>query len=161
MANHKWESNLPAEDRWVEGRLASLESDREWAPDAGAAKKTQAVVAAFAHKGVTVESRFCSKIRDPKTGEITKTVAPDDITHKKLLLIDDICDGGRTFIELAKLLKQNGAAELYLYVTHGIYSKGLDVLRPYFKHVFCWHTFLKQADQDPQFLTIMEKNHVY
>jgi protein-disulfide isomerase len=37
MANHKWENSLRAEDRWVEGRLASLESDRGWVPDAGVA----------------------------------------------------------------------------------------------------------------------------
>ena len=33
----------------------------------------------------------------------------------------DICDGGRTFIELAKVLKDNGAKRVTLYVTHGIF----------------------------------------
>ena len=43
-------------------------------------------------------------------------------------MIDDICDGGRTFIECAKLLKAAGVGSMALYVSHGIFSKGLDPL---------------------------------
>ena len=47
-----------------------------------------------------------------------------DVTGKSVLIADDICDGGRTFIELAKVLKERGAAHIHLHVTHGIFSKG-------------------------------------
>jgi ribose-phosphate pyrophosphokinase len=40
-------------------------------------------------------------------------------------VIDDICDGGATFIELAKQLH---APNLTLRVTHGVFSKGVDRL---------------------------------
>lgn len=45
-----------------------------------------------------------------------------------ILIVDDLCDGGRTFIEAAKLLKEHGAKNVGLYTTHGIYSKGTKVL---------------------------------
>ena len=38
-----------------------------------------------------------------------------------------ICDGGRTFVELGKKLKELGATKVNLHVTHGIFSKGKDV----------------------------------
>jgi ribose-phosphate pyrophosphokinase len=42
-------------------------------------------------------------------------------------MVDDICDGGRTFIELAKELRGMGAEKVHLYVTHGFFTKGLSV----------------------------------
>jgi len=41
------------------------------------------------------------------------------------MIVDDICDGGATFILLAKELYAAGAKEVNLFVTHGIFSKGL------------------------------------
>lgn len=70
-----------------------------------------------------------NKVRNNK-GEIIKTelYCDEDLSGKSVLIVDDICDGGRTFIELAKVLKDKGAKYISLYVTHGIFSKGLDCL---------------------------------
>lgn len=74
------------------------------------------------------------KVRDQSTGEITglEIVAildnPGDLNGLKVLIVDDICDGGKTFIEAAKLLYKHGVKEVHLYVSHGIFSKGLDIL---------------------------------
>jgi ribose-phosphate pyrophosphokinase len=73
-----------------------------------------------------------------------------------LIILDDICDGGQTFVELAKHLKAQGAKAIYLYITHGIFSKGLSVLKQHFEHVYCYHTMLKAAEIDRDFLTILE-----
>ena len=63
------------------------------------------------------------------TGNITKTtVLHDDFGGKDCVIVDDICDGGRTFIELAKVLKERGAGKIGLFVTHGIFSQGVGVL---------------------------------
>lgn len=74
------------------------------------------------------------KIRNPDTGEITGVSVTDldgnapSIDGERVLIVDDICDGGRTFIELAKVLRDfHGAKEVNLYVTHGIFSKGFEV----------------------------------
>lgn len=122
-------------------------------PDKGASKKTDAVGKALG--GVHVI--HCAKIRNPQTGEITHSEVHGDVAGKNLILLDDICDGGRTFTELGKLLKQKGAGKLYLYVTHGIFSHGLDILKENFTHIFCVHTFLRAEQIDMNFLTVTGK----
>lgn len=68
----------------------------------------------------------CSKTRDPETGELTGfSIDNDMIAGSYFLIVDDICDGGGTFVGLAKVLRAAGAKKVYLYVTHGIFSKGL------------------------------------
>lgn len=108
------------------------------APDAGAEKKTLRFAKSLPEG---TEVLFGSKVRNLKTGQITETTVRGDATGKNVLIIDDICDGGRTFIELAKVLKAQGAVEVYLYVTHGIFSKGLEPLAPYFDQIFCYFAF--------------------
>jgi ribose-phosphate pyrophosphokinase len=70
-------------------------------------------------------------------------------------IVDDICDGGRTFIELSKELKKRNCGNVYLIISHGIFSKGIDVLREHFTKVFCTNSisdieckdgFLKQRN---------------
>ena len=69
------------------------------------------------------------KTRDQKTGHITKYELFGDVQDRDVLIVDDICDGGMTFILLAKELYNGGAKTVNLYTTHGIYSKGLKPLR--------------------------------
>jgi ribose-phosphate pyrophosphokinase len=45
----------------------------------------------------------------------------------RCLIVDDICDGGATFVALARKLREAGAIEVSLFVTHGIFSKGKDL----------------------------------
>ena len=93
-------------------------------PDAGASKKTLKLAQQYTGK---IEVIQANKQRNLATGEIVKTEILGDVAGKDLLIVDDICDGGRTFIELAKVLKENGANSIALFVTHGILSKGLAV----------------------------------
>ncbi len=60
---------------------------------------------------------------------------------KYCVIVDDICDGGRTFIELAKTLKEGGAQRVVLYVTHGIFSKGIYPLEKYIDEVYTTNSF--------------------
>ena len=46
----------------------------------------------------------------------------------KVLIVDDLTDAGGTFILTAKELLSNGVKEIGLYTTHGIYSKGTEIL---------------------------------
>lgn len=120
-------------------------------PDSGAEKKTLAVA-----KRIGIKDVFCSqKIRDTQTGKILATTFHHDVKGRKVLILDDICDGGKTFVELGKLLQQKEASVICLYITHGIFSKGLTPLRPYFNHIYCHHTRLSFSEQDSSFLTIL------
>lgn len=70
------------------------------------------------------------KERDQQTGYIKKyNTEGDNPKDKNIIIIDDICDGGMTFKILAKDLLEAGAKSVHLYVTHGIFSKGLPTLR--------------------------------
>lgn len=71
-----------------------------------------------------------NKERDQATGHLKYTgAAGADVRGKSVLIVDDICDGGMTFILFAGLLMDLGVREISLYTTHGIYSKGTKVLR--------------------------------
>lgn len=71
---------------------------------------------------------YGEKVRDQLTGHITSYEVIGECTGKTVLIIDDICDGGMTFKILAKDLLAKGAKEVNLFVTHGIFSKGIKTL---------------------------------
>ena len=101
-------------------------------PDMGANKKTQSLCK-YLGKNIFVS---CSKERDTMTGKLKSfNVYADDLHGKPCVIVDDICDGGGTFLGLANELKKKNAGELYLYVTHGIFSKGKQELEKVFINV--------------------------
>jgi len=57
------------------------------------------------------------------------------------LIVDDICDGGGTFLGLAKELKSKNAGKLYLAISHGIFSKGFESLAKDFQKIFTTDSF--------------------
>ncbi|MCP4970556.1 MAG: ribose-phosphate pyrophosphokinase [Arcobacter sp.] len=118
-------------------------------PDKGAYGKIKLV-----SQSLKAEVISASKVRDTKTGNITDTSIIGNVLEKDCIILDDICDGGRTFIELSKVLSSNGAGKIYLYVTHGIFSKGLEVLKNHFNHIYCYHSMLPSEQIDSTFLTI-------
>lgn len=104
-------------------------------PDAGAYKKVFDVAQHFSLDKIIT----ATKVRDLKTGKILRTEVPTLDQHNKLkyVIVDDICDGGRTFIELAKAIKgSRPTAKVYLVVTHGIFSAGFNELNEYFEHIY-------------------------
>ncbi len=76
--------------------------------------------------GINMPVRCADKIRDQETGNILGIKIIGSVKGKKLLIVDDICDGGATFIALAAAAKE--AKSISLYVTHGIFSRGTKVL---------------------------------
>lgn len=104
-------------------------------PDAGAYKKIFDVAKEFGISNIIT----ANKVRDLKTGKILRTEVPTLDQHNDLqyVIVDDICDGGRTFVELAKVMKDSRAtAKIYLVVTHGIFSSGFETLGEYFDGIF-------------------------
>ena len=67
-----------------------------------------------------VVPRFMIKKRDWKTGKILglDVVSDTDLTGKKVLIVDDICSAGGTFKFSAIKLKELGATDVALYVSH-------------------------------------------
>ena len=103
-------------------------------PDGGALKKIFKLA-----KRMELPVHCADKIRDTATGDIIRTdISVQDFNGANLMIVDDICDGGRTFIELAKVLRERNAGKIELYVTHGIFSKGMKELN---EHFDCIHSF--------------------
>lgn len=100
------------------------------APDQGALKKTEDFAKRVGAAGVI----SCTKNRELSTGKITGMYVngPGDMSHLNLLVLDDICDGGRTFIELAALVAHSKPKAIELAVTHGIFSKGVGIVADHF-----------------------------
>lgn len=89
-------------------------------PDLGAYKKVNKLAQKI---GFTGEIATGIKIRDLSTGEIIRSdVNTGNLQGKNCMIVDDICDGGRTFIELSAALKNKNAGKLYFIASHGIFS---------------------------------------
>ena len=111
-------------------------------PDEGAKTKFQELLTNFSDKDFKVV--YCHKKRDPKTGKLSGFGFDDESNLPspmgKGLLIDDICDGGGTFIGLSKLFTDK-LLSLDLAVSHGIFSKGLDELMKSFHYIYTTNSY--------------------
>lgn len=128
---------LPAESyvrTLLTGALAHLPALALVAPDVGARKRVEGVA-----KAVGAPVAYATKTRDPVTGKLSGADITGELPDLPLLIVDDICDGGGTFIELAKVIRAKTPQPLFLYVTHGLFTKGLEPLRPWFDGVFSAH----------------------
>lgn len=126
-------------------------------PDAGALKKVYDVAKSFNITNVVT----AGKVRNIETGQIVRTEVPDlsKYVGKRFLIVDDICDGGRTFIELAKAIQEQlPSAKCYLCVTHGIFSAGLKELNKYFNGIFCTNSY---SDMDSPEFSLANDNHMH
>jgi ribose-phosphate pyrophosphokinase len=120
--------------------LADVDNFCLVSPDAGAYKKIFDVAKKFGIEKIIT----ANKVRDMKTGNILRTEIPvlDQHNDLKYVIVDDICDGGRTFVELAKAIKAGRpTAKIYLVVTHGIFSAGFDTLDGMFDGIFCTNSY--------------------
>lgn len=72
---------------------------------------------------------YADKIRNQQTGRIESLTLKGNPSGLSVMLHDDLCDAGGTFIGLAKLLYEAGAKDVNLFVTHGLFTKGLKPLK--------------------------------
>ena len=109
-------------------------------PDAGAEKRAGGVA-----KKLGVPVLHAWKSRDVKSGQISgfglEPTAGSGDAHMRgdpmrVLVVDDICDGGGTFLGLGEILAGRGIAA-DLYVTHGIFSQGTEKLLNTYTNIFC------------------------
>lgn len=94
-------------------------------PDKGALFKVQDVADVL---GIPrSEIVIGSKVRDPKTGQLSGfAIDKDDLNGQDVIIVDDILDYGGTFLGLAKELKKANCGEISLYITHGIFAGGFE-----------------------------------
>jgi len=116
-------------------------------PDAGAIKKANKFIGSN-------PSVVCHKTRDTATGKLSGfgiTSGEEHILGAHCVIVDDICDGGGTFMGLAKIIRQHKPAQLDLVVTHGLFTRGINDLLGIFDQLY---TTGKQPHCFPLFHTI-------
>lgn len=90
---------------------------------------------------------ICSKVRDPKTGQLSgfKIENPEVIeknVNLPFVVIDDLCDGGGTFKGIAQLLGFHYPdRERTIYVTHMVNPKGIATLSENYKEVYFTNSY--------------------
>lgn len=114
------------------------------APDVGATKKAEKLA-----KKLGLPMLVANKRRDPKTGQIIAFELLDDQSQvgrfDHVLVVDDICDGGGTFLPIPSLFKNGPCVSLY--VTHGIFSKGIQDLHSQYNSIGTYNLMNKELNQ--------------
>lgn len=121
------------------------------APDKGAAEKvkTHYQVSALGVPYYTI-------LKDRKDGQVTYVDFPFDTIKGSVCVVDDICDGGATFLALADMLyrTQPNISKLSLYVTHGIFSKGVQELLKSYATIYV-HNMMNKLVAGSESVTII------
>lgn len=108
-------------------------------PDAGSRERARVIATARGLRCVDF-----SKSRDAESGAVTyapegpsyigsnaSTALSEPVSKvEQVLVVDDICDGGATFIALADAIRNRfgHGVDLRLWVTHGVFSRGIDTV---------------------------------
>lgn len=103
-------------------------------PDAGAVERA---TADDMPEGIVIGE----KVRNVTTGKIEsiKIKNPEVIDGRPLLIEDDLCDGGGTFVGLAQAIREiDPKADVNIVVCHMVNPKGIENLSKNFNHV--WFT---------------------
>lgn len=124
-------------------------------PDAGSGKRVPKYLEWNANLTDTVD---CVKIRDPyQKSQIVRIDVLDAAKchERNCVIIDDLCDGGATFIGIAQSLKRQRVrpAHLSLMVTHGVFSKGFRELETNFKQIYTTDSY--QSAYDSTIVTVV------
>ena len=101
-------------------------------PDAGACSRNTKSV--MKHKPIK-----CSKVRDVETGRICELNIDDLGDYKEgmdIVVADDLCDGGGTFVAIAEKLRKLKPGNLVLAVTHAVQFEGILKVSKVFDKVF-------------------------
>lgn len=112
------------------------------APDEGSLFKAARIA-----KLLDKELIMCSKVRNQATGSLSLNYdilsRTSSIKDKNVLILDDICDGGGTFMLAGKELLKYKPNRLGLCVTHGIFSKGTESLNEIFDDLYAYNSWIE------------------
>lgn len=134
--------------KFIVKSLIASQADLICYPDAGAAKRYDNLI-----NFVVAE-----KTRDQLTGKILGhqlLESKHSLEGKVVLVVDDLCDGGATFKSVAKMLFEAGAATVDLYVSHGVFSQGIPVIKAAgIRNIYTTNSYIGSSDMSKSLVTI-------
>ena len=86
------------------------------APDVGGTERARAL-GKILNVGLAIVDK-----RRPKPGQSQVMNIIGDVKGRTCILVDDIIDSGGTIVNAAKALKNRGAKDVFVYITHGVLS---------------------------------------
>ena len=110
------------------------------APDAGAYERLLDI---YEFDNIPIVK--CNKVRD-ETGKVSKVEVDEAYVNfikpsSNLIVVDDICDGGGTFLSLAPVLREYNPTSLSLMVTHSIQLEGLRKVASVYDKIYTTNSF--------------------
>ena len=85
-------------------------------PDVGGVARTRGL-SKFLNSGLAIIDK-----RRPSPGKSEVMNVIGNVKDKCCIMVDDIIDSGGTIVNAAKVLKEKGAKEIHVYITHGVLS---------------------------------------
>lgn len=107
-------------------------------PDEGAFKRD------YYYRRILHNYIFCHKKRNVADGELfgfNLNCRGIDLTGKRIVVLDDLCDGGRTFCGIAPLLREKNPSTIDLCVTHAVQKEGLCRVAKEYDHVYITNSY--------------------
>lgn len=92
-------------------------------------------------------------IDDMGLRRIEMTLTPENMDKMRrkenpILICDDLCDGGGTFIAIGKILKEMfPTRKHYLFIYHGLFTAGVEQLFQYYDRIYVTNSYKDYADQ--------------
>lgn len=115
---------------------AEIRYDMLCFPDTGAKKRYQ-----------SNDALCCEKVRDSEGNLSGFTVInPEDFKGGSILVKDDLCDGGGTFVGIAKELRKLNPTSIMLQVTHAIQTEGLRKTSEVYDKVYITNSYPVDCD---------------
>jgi hypothetical protein len=104
------------------------------------------------YAGLQTPRYHCLKTRDQVTGEVTRHEIPQLPKTGKFLVMDDLCDGGRTFIDIVTLGKNALSNSFDLFVPHGVFSNSAlgKLQRAGYEKIFTTNSYQDFNTEDQQ-----------
>lgn len=118
-------------------------------PDGGALDRYSNMFLGYHRTINMLPKAYGTKVREQSTGNILsyEVINHKSLFDKNVLIVDDLCDGGATFIEAAKKLRLLGANNIDLCVSHGIFSKGRSHLTENgIRNIYTTNSLIKNAN---------------
>lgn len=108
-----------------------LENTVVMSPDAGGTSRAKGFASKLGIENIVIGYKFRKK-----DGEIQEFKVVGELKGENVLIIDDMIDSGGTIIEAAKSVRAMGAKKVYVYCTHGLFSKGREEISRAVDRVF-------------------------
>ncbi len=103
---------------------------------------------------------ICSKVRDVATGKITSFSLDEICMYKEgeeIIVVDDLCDGGGTFVGIASKLRELKPKKLTLAITHAVQRAGIDRVAGVYDEVVITNSY-KDWDNLPENVRILKED---